>query len=338
MKTGKIIAGVAAFLTGAVSPALFIDPDIVCCEKVYDVKLSAETVEIDINDIPENREVQVGISIDNNPGFIGLHYFIELDSKLLSKQFFAFDFDSTKFSLNNGYLKNGSVMDIDVIYNNYELDRFSENTNLFYLKLILPEDAKPGDYYSVKPFYFYQDDSKTSEAFFRQENTFESYFGYENFAESNIGGIRITGQSNIEEPHQPEIQEQPVSSQEEHHESQQQNEPHSEIVPQQNKNEETSLVSETDVSVTSAVSTVSSSAVSVTEHTAETSETTGITEVSETVSVTERTEETKVSEVSAKEKTEKKNYTPFAAGAVITAAVAAVTAVIVSKRRQGEGK
>ena len=82
MRKGRIIAGVLALFTGAVYPAFFMHADTACCEKIYDVKLSVDTVEVDINSIPENREVQVGVNIENNPGFLGIVFNMEFDSNI----------------------------------------------------------------------------------------------------------------------------------------------------------------------------------------------------------------------------------------------------------------
>lgn len=346
MKTGKIIAGVAAVLMGAVSPAFFIDTDTVYCEKVYDVKLSAETVEIDINDIPENREVRVGISIDNNPGFVILQYLVELDERLKIDRYFAFDFDQNEFVINCAYKKNDTILDIGMT-NCYVGTPFYDNANLLYLKLKIPEDAKPGDLYYVKPFYFYQDDIRISEAFFRIEESFDSYYGQENFAESICGGIRITGQAHNDEPsQQPSTsqEQQPASSSEERHDNPVQNEqsgsqPEQQSIPE-NKTQvtmqpvtEAVTVQETTSVSTSEITTVKSTE-STTVQSTSVSETAGI---SETVSMTEATVSESVAE-EIKENSETGSAAPYIAGAFLAVAAAAVSVFAVKNIKKDGSK
>ena len=79
------------------------------------MRLSAETVEIDINDIPENREVQVGINLDNNPGMQGLAFCIRKDSRLSCDEIRLFEFDRDKRGLTHGFYDNGNVIETSVL-------------------------------------------------------------------------------------------------------------------------------------------------------------------------------------------------------------------------------
>ena len=109
MKKGRILAGVLALFTGAVYPAFFMHADTACCEKIYDVKLSVDTVEVDINSIPENREVQVGVNIENNPGFLGMSFLLELDSRIEYDEYKLF-YNDNKVSIDYGFHKNGTII------------------------------------------------------------------------------------------------------------------------------------------------------------------------------------------------------------------------------------
>lgn len=205
---GKLIAGVTAVLIGSVSPVFLCSEDSVFCEKVYDIQLSAETVNIDINDIPENREVQVGINIDNNPGFLGLCHYIELDNRLKSDHYFSVDFDHNRFGMNVWYNSDDTMMEIKVIHSDTE-NTFNDNGRIYSLKLILPEDVKPGDFYPVNIKDYYDDGSYQGESFILRENDFDSYYYRENFAQPVNGGIRITG----ELPKEPEPTKAPEPTQ-----------------------------------------------------------------------------------------------------------------------------
>ncbi len=193
MKSNRIIAGVSALLMGTATPAFFIDTNTVTCEKVYDVRLSAETVEIDINDIPENREVEVGINIDNNPGFIALRFLIQKDSSLSFDELFLLETDFNKFGVTCGFYNSNNLIEFVMDSKIDDHSPYFENGDLLKLKLVLPEDVKPGDFFEVKPVLDSTNDSSISQACFARENSMDSYFGKENFADPVSGGIRITG-------------------------------------------------------------------------------------------------------------------------------------------------
>lgn len=198
MNKGKIIAGVTAVMIGSVSPDFFADMGtVVHAEKLYDVKLSVETVEIDINDIPDDRVVQVGVSVDGNPGFLSWGFFIEFDSRLSTPEHRLSEFDMDKLYINYGFRGTGNLIEMAFASTDFN-NLFYDNGVFVKLNYIIPEDACPGDFYSLSPFLEYSEPNYHSKAFFRQENSFDNLFDMENFAEPVGGGIRITGKQEAE--------------------------------------------------------------------------------------------------------------------------------------------
>ena len=332
MNKYRITAGVAAVLMGTASPAAFFDADTVSCEKVYDVRLSAETVEIDINDIPENREVQVGINLDNNPGMQGAIFWVKKDSRLNCDEIRLFDFDRDKRGISHSFFDNGNVIEIRTVeaidINNGELAY--DNGQIFKIKLILPETINSGDYFEIKPLIDFSGNPGVEQAGFYRANSYDAYFGKENFAEPISGGIRITGQKNEPEPSkEPEPEQSPSPS------------PFSEQKPsdQQAGNNNSQPPSDNNSgnkqetqAVTSATSEVVSTSVSETVNTsAVTSETsvseseTAVTSVSETEVTDETTtvSETTVTEAASEEKKENKNRSKYLLGVALAAVILA---------------
>ncbi|WP_156036961.1 hypothetical protein [Ruminococcus sp. HUN007] len=335
MNKYRITAGVAALLMGMASPAAFFDADTVSCEKVYDVRLSAETVEIDINDIPENREVLVGINIDNNPGFIGMAFWIEKDSRLSCDDIRPFELNGL-FGFNHCFFGSGNVLETSIIPNCYSDngELYSGNGQLFRFILKLPSDLNPGDFFEIKPLIRYDGDGRMNQAYFGRENSFDSVFKVDNFAEPVSGGIRITGQKNEPEPSkEPEPEPSPSPSPEQKPSEQpsaNNNDQPSSGNNSENKQETQAVTAATSESVTSE---------SVSESTS-VSETSGVTTVSESSAVTTSVSETEVTDETAavsettvtepvtEENKGKGSKLPFAIGgiAVILAGAAAYAA------------
>ena len=322
----------------SIASAYVMDVDEVMGEEVYNVQLKVETVEVDINEIPENREIEVGISIDNNPGFLGLSYLVEIDGRLTYDRLLSYSCNLDLFSLYMVYFDNNpSVINLGQTLLDFSA-QFHENTRLSTIKLVLPDELCVGDFFEIKLLSMFSDDSKTCGVCFRRENSFDSFYGPENFAPFINGGIRIVGQEPepVQEPTQES--EPPVQPLE------------PEIAPpqpaednQQNNNVQQKDITETPAPVTE---------VPTTETTTETTSTTTVTTVLETtvsttVSTTETekttTEETTVLETTVTEVSEnntddgkeKKNIIP-----IIVAGIAVITAVItgVIFRKKKENK
>ena len=316
---------------GMSSPAAFFDADTVSCEKVYDVRLSAETVEIDINDIPENREVQVGINLDNNPGMQGMIFWVSKDSRLNCDEIRLFDFDRDKRGISHGFYDNGNVIEIRTVeaidINNGELAY--DNGQIFKIKLILPETLNSGDYFEVKPLIDFGGNPGVEQAGFYRANSYDAYFGKENFSVPVSGGIRITGQKNEPEPSKELEPEPSPSPSPEQKPSDQQAGNNNNSQPSSDNNSDKKQETQAVTSATSeTVSTSVSETVDTSESVSETSVSeseTAVTSVSET-EVTDETasvSETTVTEEVKEEKKENKNRSKYLFGVALIAVILA---------------
>ncbi len=165
-------------------------------DAIYSVDIVVDTVEIDINDVPEDRCVKVGISLVNSPGVNGVFFPLEKDNRL---EFSDFPLDN-----NNGIGISVSYLSNDVQYFKYYYGSIKEeliyDSCFGYIEFILPEDTKYGDYFSINILkeYIY----KSNEASggipvflsFRMKDGTDVYIDYSpyNFNVIN-GGIRIVG-------------------------------------------------------------------------------------------------------------------------------------------------
>lgn len=206
MKKGKIIAGVTAVLIGSVSPVFFCDTDVVSCEKVYDVNLKIETVNVDINNIPSDRKIQVPVYIENNPGFIVMFLAVKRDLRLGYDQFSMSEYNHDIFSVASSIPNEWEEVIAYDIGENDISKLYSDNGTLLTLDFILPENISPGDFYSLE---FSDNFSGRERPCFFQENSFDGNFGRDNFGSLTSGGIRITGQQEApaQEPAQEPTQE-----------------------------------------------------------------------------------------------------------------------------------
>ena len=312
MKKGRILAGVLALFTGAVYPAFFMHAETTYCEKIYDVKLSVDTVEVDINSIPENREVQVGVNIENNPGFLGMSFLIELDSRI--------EYDELKIFLN----KNNVGISYNYMCNNNKIINF--------MTLKIPNDCKSGDYYNIRPILSYQDTDYYYDSHLNRENSFDTIMGRENFAEPVAGGIRIVGEQHQEQPpvQEPEQNnpepaqpaEQPVQQEQNNNSQQNESQPANTESPKEST--ETTVSSSVSVSetvLTSEVTSVSETVVST---------------VSETIcSETVSTPETEITEnISAPQAERKSGKTAVIAASVSALIISGILFILYRTRRK----
>ncbi len=172
-------------------------------EAPHDIKLTCETKYIDINEIPEDRIVELNLSIDNNPGFHVLCIVIDVDSRL--------SYDS--YNIGRQVSVNNDVRCIN--YTAYpdsdhqiQFDIFSDletaiirNGALVTLYLKLPESIQIGDFFKVEildEFKIPSEDNTYLDTCICLEVQKESY-GPESFSELNGGGIHITGEPPVTE-------------------------------------------------------------------------------------------------------------------------------------------
>lgn len=331
MKKGRILAGVLALFTGAVYPAFFMHAETTYCEKIYDVKLSVDTVEVDINSIPENREVKVGVNIENNPGFLVLGSTIEFDSRLGYDELGILDYGKTIMGIGYSFYKNNTVIRVETTNNDLN-SLYEDNGKLYYVHFKIPENCKSGDFFSVSLLSEFQEDNYNCELCFRRENTFDSYFGRENFAEPVAGGIRIVGEQHQEQPpaQEPEQNnpepsqpaEQPVQQEQNNNNQQNESQPANTESPKEST--ETTVSSSVSVSetvLTSEVTSVSETVVST---------------VSETIcSETVSTPETEITEnISAPQAERKSGKTAVIAASVSALIISGILFILYRTRRK----
>lgn len=331
MKKGRILAGVLALFTGAVYPAFFMHAETTYCEKIYDVKLSVDTVEVDINSIPENREVQVGVNIENNPGFLGIVFNMEFDSNIEYDELKIFLFQ-TNDKIGLTYKKITDKI-INIAINNDDLNSLYENNGDFFdLTVKIPENCKPGDFYFIKPILDYQHGDYFFQALFCQENSFDNDFYQENFAEPVAGGIRIVGEQHQEQPpvQEPE-QNNPEPSQPEEQPVQQEQNNNS----QQNESQPANTESPKESTETTVSSSVSVSETVLTSEVTSVSETV-VSTVSETIcSETVSTPETEITEnISAPQAERKSGKTAVIAASVSALIIAGISFILYRTRRK----
>ena len=100
----------------------------------YSIDIVVDTVEIDINDIPEDRCVKVGISLYNNPGVNGVFFPLEKDSRLAFNEFPPIESNDT--ALEWIYLSE-DIRNFSVYYGTVVDKLISEDGNFCYVKLSL---------------------------------------------------------------------------------------------------------------------------------------------------------------------------------------------------------
>ena len=254
----------------SIASAYVMDADEVMGEEVYNVQLKVETVEVDINEIPENREVRVGVSIDNNPGFLVLYYLLEIDNRLKYHSFDRIETDLSQFCAGfSEAFSNEKIWRISNIFIKSD-NIYYDNDEILIIKFFLPDEVKIGDYYEIKLLSEYHNGDDNWTSGFARENVIGEDCGPENFAPFINGGIRIVGQEPepVQEP--PQESEPPVQ-------------PSEDIAPpqpagdnQQNNNVQQQFIAETAAPVTEATTM---------ETTTATTSTTTVTTVPETTKI-----------------------------------------------------
>jgi len=164
------------------------------------ILISCESKEIDINDIPENREVELNVSIENNPGFIALGMYVKYDLRLgidnyrMCKE--VEGADGIVYKPSASFTKGEDGFSRVHIFT--EDDHLSQNDEVIAkFSYIIPEDAKVGDIYNVE---FIKSSDYTT--FFFLPNNKEMY-REEYFSDYTNGYIEIVGK--IDESDNPII-------------------------------------------------------------------------------------------------------------------------------------
>lgn len=332
----QMICGIA--VSASAFSALYIaDAPDIRCEETYNVLLRAETVEIDINDIPENREVEVGIWIDNNPGFLTISYILEWNNKLSYDPLLSFWCNLDELNISNSdFNNNPSAVHIGQAYKDVN-SLYYENGKISSIKLRVPDDIKIGDYYEVNFLGNYSDSRRECETFFRKENSFDSYYGPENFAPFINGGIRIVGteSSPAPVPETPPQQAAPPEPSQPQPNAAAPDAP----APENNQNTEAANQTESAVNTTASVqTTVTSASVTTTSEVTTVTENTTVTEtLSETSaehSATMITSSVSETTVPGTEKSEDKKTNGLPYIIALAAAGAALVIGIITKKKK----
>ena len=150
MKRRNLLKNSIAYLCSA---ALLMLSVFVCNDKVsaepQGIQLSLENVEVDINNIPADRKVQVPVSISGNPGFKQLLFNIEKDPRLQYAQTPSenpFEQKAGISSIDFFFLSD----DKSVLRGQFNADSiYSENNIFSSVGFILPEELSAGDEFSV---------------------------------------------------------------------------------------------------------------------------------------------------------------------------------------------
>ena len=320
----------------SIASAYVMDVDEVMGEEVYNVQLKVETVEVDINEIPENREVRVGVSIENNPGFLGLWFPIEWDDRLSYDWYRLYDFDFRKLCISIAIMESSDSV-TEFAMSNYDLNSlYYENNTLVTFNFKLPEQVKVGDFFYVNLLDFFNDNGVTYSSIFTQEDSFDNDHGSESFAPFINGGIRIVGQEPVQEP--PQESEPPVQPSEPDiappqpaEDSQQNNNVQQQVIEETTApvTEVTTIETTTVTTSTTTVTTVPETTVSATVSTTETEKTT-----TEETTVLETTV-TEVSENSTDDEEGKRNIIPIIVVG-ITVIIAVITGVIFRRKKENK--
>lgn len=174
------------------------------------IHISVETKELLPEEIPANRLVDLKVSVENLPAFRTLRIMLEKDAAL-TYPFPGHLPDPCDALARVGGISCSSENDPNTNYlscmiDNVEPDLFSISGEIMTLHVSLPDDAQPGDFYSVRLLRTYD---KTNHAEVYVE-TDEAYYGESYFTELTSGGIRIVPAAPappVQQPEQPQQQQ-----------------------------------------------------------------------------------------------------------------------------------
>lgn len=170
-----------------------------------DIHMTIDTVEIDINDIPENRIVPVDVYLENCPGFLSMWTFFEKDSRLTfasARPFTVVEGVENVSSLN--FLSNQDINPnlIGCGIPSGFYGKIDHAGALIKINVVLPENAQIGEFYSISFSRYFGDNSMSIDF----TNELEDRCYESSFTQLNAGGILITGEIPTEPapPQEPE--------------------------------------------------------------------------------------------------------------------------------------
>ena len=297
----------------------------------YSIDIVVDTVEIDINDIPEDRCVKVGISLRNNPGMSSVFFPFQKDNRLL--------LDASSYEAKTEFLSEENLTnDIRFLsfYNENDNELIRDNEYFFYITFKLPENCFIGDYYYVNILNEYSFISETSGNSFLYTLGFRdkdlNRFSYDCFNVTN-GGINIIS---VEPPQTEPPQTDPPQTEPPQTDPPQTEPPQTEP-PQTSTSLDTSTTIEsTTITTTSITTTTNESTVTTTENT--TISTTSVTTTSSVSSVTTTTTP-ETSEVTENKNDKSKNNLPLILAILASIGIlGGIIGFIIKKSKGNKGK
>ena len=158
----------------------------------YSIDIVVDTVEIDINDIPEDRCVKVGISLYNSPGINGVFFPLEKDKRL---EFLGNPpLEYSNMCLSTSELTSNTC-GISLYYGT-ELDGLIYDGCFCYIKFYIPQNVSINDFYMVNILnqYIYKSHENSDGIPFNLRFIDRDLNNYSSeFLNITNGGIRITG-------------------------------------------------------------------------------------------------------------------------------------------------
>ena len=297
----------------------------------YSIDIVVDTVEIDINDIPEDRCVKVGISLYNSPGINGIFFPLEKDERLEFFDFPPIEYSDMGLSLSN---LTDNIKEISLYYGSLK-DNLIYDECFCYIKLRLPENISIGDFFSVNILneYIYKSYEESNGTAFNLsfcDKDFNSY-SYDNFNITN-GGIRIVGAESpqIEPPKtEPTQLESPQTEPP-------QTEPPQTEPPQTSTSQTTSTTIESTTTTTTTAITTTTNELTVTTTENTTNSMTSITTTSSASSITTTTT-TEASEVTENKNDKNKNNLPLILAILASIGILGGMIGFIIKKSKGHG-
>lgn len=294
-----------------------------------DMRLSIETKEYTMEEVPADRLVELKVCAENLPPFRNMRIVLEKDSTLTYAGHIAVPCPELSragglsFSLGSGENPNFAACNIAVI----EDAPLSLSGEVITVDVYLPDVVQPGDFFSVRILRSYQ------EAYLYETSvdTDESSYGESYFTELASGGIRIVSDT-VVPPAQTEPPSEPIQPYVQVTQPDESSEPNP--AEETESSETTSVSTDTTVSSTTEKTTTSKAATTETS----VSKTTAVTTNSQTEPQTTSPTSVGTDETSKEETEPQKNGMPIALPLILIGIVIGACIVILIINRKKEDK